>query len=309
MASNFTQPPITHSVEQALAQTLAQWQQWQCAMPLQTQPTIARALNSGKSNHSFLTSAPQPCVIRIDGQSPQKRGLQRQVEWRALESAYTAGLAPAPVYFNPTLGCMVCAYLQPDLLPDKTTDTDDHRDLTATGKLLREIHALPARRHRLDLKKRIDQYLTQLKAVPNDYQAGLIALASDIVAAVDSVKDCDGRLVLCHNDLLRENRIRHAGKLYAIDWEYAAMGSGLYDIAVVIEGDELDEHAAVRLMNSYLQRTPSTIELETINQYRLIYFYIETLWYCLNDADLSDELWCLDRLAQLTGKFDDRRNL
>ena len=51
-----------------------------------------------------------------------------------------------------------------------------------------------------------------------------------------------GESVLCHNDLLRANRIYSGGKLWAIDWEYCAMASPWYDIAVIVNGDALNEH-------------------------------------------------------------------
>jgi thiamine kinase-like enzyme len=40
---------------------------------------------------------------------------------------------------------------------------------------------------------------------------------------------------LCHNDLTAGNLMREGNELVAIDWEYAAMGSRYFDVAIAAE--------------------------------------------------------------------------
>ena len=42
-------------------------------------------------------------------------------------------------------------------------------------------------------------------------------------------------LYLCHNDLTPGNLMSHGDQLIAIDWEYAAMGSRYFDVAIACE--------------------------------------------------------------------------
>ena len=42
-------------------------------------------------------------------------------------------------------------------------------------------------------------------------------------------------LYLCHNDLTPGNLMSHGDRLIAIDWEYAAMGSRYFDVAIACE--------------------------------------------------------------------------
>lgn len=298
-----------HSIEQKLNQTIAQWQHWQCETPITQAPVIDRALSTGKSNHSFLTQGPQQCVIRIDGENPQKYGLRRSVEWRCLQTAHLAGIAPAPVYFNPELGSLVCSYLKPDLSQPATTSHDSDEELAATGNLLRQVHRLPGRSQRLDLAKRIGHYVQQMQIAPaTKHQAAILQWQSKISGALNALDDLKTKPVLCHNDLLRENRISHEGILYAIDWEYAAMGSKLYDLAVVIEGDRLSERAAEKLIHAYLQSKPSAADLKELEHYRLIYCYVEALWYCLHTDITTDAIWYEEKLHALNTKLENVKN-
>ena len=85
--------------------------------------------------------------------------------------------------------------------------------------------------------------------------------------------------MLCHNDLLRANRIYSSGKLWALDWEYCATGSPWYDLAVVVGGDGLDTTQSGALLEAYLARTPLPAEHQSLQRYTCIYRYLELLWY------------------------------
>ena len=96
-----------------LEQTLSQWPHWQCAPALTPRPNVVRTLTPGFSNFSVLVECGRHFVVRIDGLDPASNGLNRQAEWRTIEAAHKAGLAPHPRYFNPEVGSLVCDYLEP----------------------------------------------------------------------------------------------------------------------------------------------------------------------------------------------------
>jgi thiamine kinase len=262
---------LPRTVQYKLDQTLAQWPQWQCTPALTRSPEPVRALGPGVSNHTILVESTRQFVVRIDGLVPAAHGLNRQVEWHTLRAAHSAGLAPCPRYFNPDLGSLVYDYLP----PDATQPTD----AAAVGRLLRAIHALPSRRHRLDLAERILRYEKQLE------HRG-VALGDTLRACHESVTDLlhqigrqGAQTVLCHNDLLRANRLYSGGSLWALDWEYCAMASPWYDIAVVVHGDDLSAPDADALLIAYLDRTPTDGERKQLHRYGCIYRYLELIWY------------------------------
>jgi len=165
---NALPPPVQHRLEQ----TLAQWRQWQCQPALSEAPQAVGILGGGISNFTILVEQESRFVVRIDGLTPATNGLNRQVEWHALNAAHTAGIAPRPLYFNPELGSLVCDFLPPD-----ETQEQCIQDI---AMLLRGIHKLPARHHRLDLGERIRRYEKQLEH-REEPLPGLLAACTDRV--------------------------------------------------------------------------------------------------------------------------------
>ena len=60
------------------------------------------------------------------------------------------------------------------------------------------------------------------------------------------------------------------GRLWAIDWEYCAMGSPWYDIAVVVNGDSLNAAQTDALLTAYLGRPATQAQRLTLRQYGCI---------------------------------------
>ena len=228
-------------------------------------------VGGGISNFTILVGSGPQFVVRIDGVDPVASGLHRQLEWRVLQSASEAGMAPTPRYFNPELGSLVCDYLPPDTVQDHTPGD--------IGKLLARIHDLPPVHHRLDLGDRIVR-LERLRA--NRDIGGpqiLVRLRGEVIRLLDELVSLDDTVRLCHNDLLAANRLRSGGELWALDWEYCAMGSPWYDLAVTACGDDLDESGVQALLGSYLGCEARENELQLFEDYCRVYRYVELLWY------------------------------
>jgi len=262
---------LPRGAEQKLEQTLAQWRQWQCSPALEHAPTVLRVLAPGVSNHSVLVESGRLFVVRIDGLNPSANGLNRQMEWRTLQAAHPAGIAPCPRYFNPELGSLVCDYLTPDAI--QRTDAAD------IGRLLRAVHALPPRHHRLDIAERVLRHEKQLEHRGTPLGDTLQRCRAPVTALLGDIGLQTPQTALCHNDLLRANRLYSGGRLWALDWEYCAMASPWYDLAVVIHGDSLPAADADALLRAYLGRAPQAGELDQLHRYGCIYRYLELIWY------------------------------
>lgn len=259
------------TVQERLQQTLAQWPHWRCPLPLTGRPEVEGPLHQGHSNPSFLVSCGQRFVVRLDGMDTRLNSINRQAEWHILNAAHRSGLAPQPCYFNPDLGSLVCSYLP--------QDAPAPLDLAATAGLLRRIHALPAVHQRLHLAERIGRYARRLSREHAEW----LAVAGNALPRLLQLTARDhSPAVLCHNDLLRANRLSSGGRLYALDWEYAAMGQPLYDIAVLVHGDELPAQTARALLEHYLGRPPEYAELTLLTHYGCLYRYLELLWHLVN---------------------------
>ncbi len=250
--------------ELKIRQTLAQWRQWNTAAKLGEQPVAVEVLNGGLSNTSLLVAAgSQEFVLRLDGHDPQRLGLNRAAEWRSHQNASAAGLAPRPVYFNAELGVLVSEFYRQDAVA-----LTGVKNLRAIAELLRAIHRLPPVKFRLKPLDRAHHYLGLLgeTALPGEFEDACSRLG-------DTSDSC-----LCHNDLLRENRLQVNNRYVAIDWEYAAMGDPWFDLAVVCEEDQLDEQQCRQLGEAYLRSQPGAEHRQRLRDNRTAYRCLTQLW-------------------------------
>jgi thiamine kinase-like enzyme len=287
---------LPRPVQLKLDQTLAQWKHWQCEPALTQKPVISGSLPGGISNYSVLVGESQRFVVRIDGVNPIALGLNRQAEWHAMHSAHKQGLAPVPRYFNPELGCLVSDYLCPD--------PDFHSGPEAIAELLSGIHALPRSHHRLDQGERILRYERKYHGQLRPEQSDLNRWREAAFSAIDELQQGSGQMALCHNDLLAANRIASGGRLYAIDWEYCAMGDPLYDLAVVICGDELDASESGLLIKGYLDRPANHLETHRLKLHCGIYRYLEMAWYLTAGTPTLDKANWERKLRALAKAFN-----
>ena len=273
------------NIQLKLEQTLSQWQHWRCETPLPYRPKIISRFDSGLSNYSILVEAQQRFVVRIDDNQAALNRLSRTAEWSVLLSAHSAGLAPFPRYFNPELCALVCDFLPHDASVQGTIST--------TAALLRSIHQLPSVHHRLDIHARIVHYERQMRQRGIDQPPFIITSHENILRLVATLAEKNEASVLCHNDLLCANRIHSGGTVKAIDWEYCAMGSAWFDLAVIRVGDGLDDTQTKELLDAYLCRRANGDQTAIFQQYCIVYQYLEILWYLINRPDkdgLSEKL-------------------
>lgn len=98
----------------------------------------------------------------------------------------------------------------------------------------------------------------------------------DIKAFID--KNVEIRKVPCHNDPLCENWVEGNGKLYLIDWEYAGMNDGMWDVAdVSIEAGFGQEEDNI-LLTEYLNREPTELDYQHFIANKIYVDYLWTLW-------------------------------
>jgi thiamine kinase len=217
--------------------------------------------DSGRNLSLLVTDEYQQWVVRIATQAPAKLAVDPRLELRCLSLAAEAGLAPKPAFAEPDSGVLVCPYL--------VSDAAVSRDVSIRGAatLLRHLHALPTTGPPLDLTARWAHYCQDSPVDP----AMLEALAA-LEQSTPSAR-------LCHNDLLSANRLRHEGCWYAVDFEYAAWGDPCLDLAVIIEGDALNNAEVATLLSAYAAQptVPETLR-HRVSAWREVHRYTVALW-------------------------------
>ncbi len=131
-------------------------------------------------------------------------------------------------------------------------------------------------------------------------KAEVMAIKQEIDALILAEK------VPCHNDPLCENWVEGDGRMYLIDWEYAGMNDGMWDVAdVSIEAgfdDELDE----LLLAAYLGREPGLVDRKHFLASKIYVDYLWTLWAKARvpyDGQPMED-WAQERYARLKGFLD-----
>lgn len=98
----------------------------------------------------------------------------------------------------------------------------------------------------------------------------------NIKQEIDSV--CDTTRVPCHNDSLCENWVVGNGKMYLIDWEYAGMNDGMWDLAdTSIEAAYSHEQDTI-LLRYYLGKEPDSMIWKHFFANKIYVDYLWTLW-------------------------------
>ena len=141
----------------------------------------------------------------------------------------------------------------------------------------------------------------------DDYDANK-KIVMDIKKEIDGAIDI--KKVPCHNDPLCENWVVGDGRMYLIDWEYAGMNDGMWDVAdVSIEAGFNDEQDLL-LLEKYLKRIPTTLDKKHFLASKIYVDYLWTLWAKARvpyDGQPMED-WAVERYGRLKDnikKFND----
>ena len=206
-----------------LRRCLDRWQDWQLATPLDSPPKLGPLIAQG-SGHSVydIVSAPQ-LIGRVRHQSTRLTDEAFSQELMVWSRAAQERLAPRIVYADEKEQAIIC---------ERVDASEQPVSGKALGTLCRQIHALPVVSHPLTLASDIEHYLKQLPAHLADAWRAAIKTCDAEKALAKLAADT---LYLCHNDLTPGNLMSQGDHLIAIDWEYAAMGSRYFDVAIACE--------------------------------------------------------------------------
>lgn len=267
----------THSLDavnsQRLDAVLLDWSSW-CDHP----PMLLRELQGGLTNHSYLLeSLGEYYVLRLNTDNADELDLDRGIESRVLMFAADAGITSPLVYVDPAEYYLVTKYIEGSHWQKEASSTAE--GMGQLAGLLNAIHQLEPVERCLDVAYKANTYWRGID--DHSEHARLIKLIESKVqehivwAETNNTSPC-----LCHNDLLIENLIvDNQSRLYAIDWEYAAMGDPYFDLAVIIEGHGLSDTAATQFLHHYNDGPPTAHNVKRLYSNRVIYCYLSMLWY------------------------------
>ena len=138
-----------------------------------------------------------------------------------------------------------------------------------------------------------------------DY-AGVKATVMKIKAEID--RACEIKKTPCHNDALCENWVLSGdGKMFLIDWEYAGMNDGSWDLAELSIEAAYDHGQDELLLTAYLGRKPLPIDWKHFLANKLYVDYLWTLWAKTRvpyDGQPMED-WAAERYGRLKSNIDE----
>lgn len=245
----------------------------------------AERLPGGLSNEIWkATDDAGAHVVRFVADFPFHH-VSRMREAAAARAAAAAGFAPALEHLGP--GVMVTAFLG----ARTWTEADMRADPARIGRLLRDFHRrMPAlvtgepaffwafhviRDYARTLEAHRSRFAPELPR--------LLALAEETEAAQVPLP-----IVFGHHDLLPANILETPdGRLWLIDFEYAAWGTGLFDLACAAGNAGLDGAGTADLLDAYFDRPPDAATLTAFEAMRCAALAREAMWAMVSELFLS----------------------
>jgi len=211
----------------------------------------AEPLEGGITNRNLLVSAGgERYVVRRPGKDTSLLGIDRRSEVEANRSAAALGIAPDVIGMAGE--CLVTRFI-----PCRPLEQGElERRAGELGAALRSFHDCGlVLQSRFDVGELLDEYA--LLASERGGEPGEdYALAREAMRRIDSALG-KRTMVPCHNDLLAGNLIvTDEGRLMIVDWEYAGMGDGMFDLGNAVVNNELDAAAADLLLEGYDAAAP-----------------------------------------------------
>ena len=144
--------------------------------------------------------------------------------------------------------------------------------------------------------------------MPADYAERKAQVAA-IKAEVD--KESPAPKVPCHNDSLCANWVEGNGRLYLIDWEYAGMNDGMWDIADTSIEAGFNTEQDLYFLEKYLGHAPGAAEQKHLVASKIYVDYLWTLWAKMRvpfDGQPMED-WAAERYARMIGFIDEYQKI
>lgn len=244
--------------------------------PLDAFPSLAGArilcrLGGGPSSESWLLKAPDGrMVLRRDRPLAARLGLDRVNELDILTAVGRADFGPAVVDADPARGLLVTRYLGGT--PWRPSDLREPWRLRALGRLLRRVHDLPPAGKPFDPAGIAAHYARQA----GGREARRLAREAKVLADRLYPEGLERRL--CHHDPHAAN-VAGRRPVRLLDWEYAAAGQPLMDLAVVARFHRLGAGRLSHLVSGWHQSGQSrAVITESVLEFGRLYDLLAALW-------------------------------
>jgi len=233
----------------------------------------------GMTNHSYhvLMDNGENLAVRLPGDGTEKL-ICRPDEKVSTELACSLDIDSDLLYFGED-GTKVSKYIEDAVTMSPESLRKKENILQAAG-ILKALHTCGA-----DTKVPFEVFdmAANYEKIVMGNKVPLYMDYPNIKSKVMEIKDSIDRLtgvkkVPCHNDPLCENWVMGKDGLYLIDWEYAGMNDGMWDLADVSIEASYNEVQDRALLNAYFGRQETLDEKRRFLANKIYLDYLWTLW-------------------------------
>ena len=256
----------------------------------------------GLTNHTYhvILTDGREYVVRIPGEGTEEL-IVRGDEKVSTELACRLGIDAQMLYFGKD-GSKVTEYIPNAVTMTGETMKDEER-IPRVAAICRKIHSCGENTgvpfEVFDMAAGYEKIICNLNVPMFDDYEEHKQKVMDIKAETD--RTIGAPTVPCHNDPLCANWVEGNGRLYLIDWEYAGMNDGMWDLAAVSIEAEYEEKHDELLLSSYLGHEPSSINWKHLLANKIYVDYLWTLWaktrVPYSGQDMED--WAVERYNRM----------
>lgn len=229
----------------------------------------------GRSNSSYKVQVEdETYVLRVNAANAPLLGVDHAREYEILKQASRAGLGPEPVYVDIEKGVLVCRFIEGQICT--TDDVRKPANIKRIVNALKKLHKLRPPRQKLDIESVINRYCQTVVDAGLHYSQALDALRPRLLGLARSWSRGIESTCLCHNDLIHSNIIDARG-IQFIDWEYAANGDPMFELAALSQYHHFTEHHTDYLLEHYFGEASGAIR-RRMRATQAIFDAVSILW-------------------------------
>lgn len=229
----------------------------------------ATRIKHGLTNESYrVTGYGEPVVVRISNVNNQALQINRESEAVVLRLVEQAEIG-APVLYNQAETQILITRELPGRNPDRN-DVATDRNIARLAQLFAKLHALNADNH--------IQSLSLVALLEHYWRLQGSEFNKDMALSIARESDNQSIRRLCHNDVHYLNLIDNGERLWLVDWEYAAMGDPLFDLASVCCYHEFSLAQRRSLLRQYSPAANDELQ-SRLGRMCWLFNYIKTLWF------------------------------
>jgi len=256
----------------------------------------------GLTNHTYHVTLEDggEYVVRIPGEGTEEL-IVRSDERVSTELACRLGVDAELLYFGDD-GSKVTKFI-PNAVTMSAETLLEERHIRQMADIYKKMHTCGVDTgvpfEVFDMAAGYEKIITDMNVPMFEDFTPVKTKVVDIKAEIDSAVNAPK--VPCHNDPLCENWVEGDGRMYLIDWEYAGMNDGMWDVADVSIEAGFDEEHDMMLLGAYLDRTPTTIDKKHFLASKIYVDFLWTLWAKARvpyDGQPMED-WACERYARL----------